>query len=201
MVSVWWKSGRIYKEERSIKMKNMLNPIQSSPYSFGYKIKSRLWRAINSTVFRWTPFFMRKTRVFILKMFGSTIQWDCSISNKAEIVDPWNLTIGHLSSIDEDCCIRCRGKIIIGEKSCISRGVDLLSGSHNISSSRFELVTAPIIIGDNVWIATKALIGMGVTIGDGAVVGAKAAVFKDVLPWTVVGGNPAKFIKERKIKP
>ena len=49
------------------------------------------------------------------------------------------------------------------------------------------------------WVAARAFIGMGVTIGEGAVVGACAAVFKNVEPWTVVGGNPAKFIKKRVI--
>ena len=49
------------------------------------------------------------------------------------------------------------------------------------------------------WVAAWAFVGMGVTIGEGAVVGACAVVFKNVEPWTVVGGNPAKFIKKRVI--
>jgi putative colanic acid biosynthesis acetyltransferase WcaF len=51
-----------------------------------------------------------------------------------------------------------------------------------------------------VWVASDAFIGMGVTLGQGAVVGARAAVFKNVEPWTVVGGNPARLIKKREIK-
>ena len=58
----------------------------------------------------------------------------------------------------------------------------------------------PIVIEAQAWVAADAFVGMGVTIGEGAVVGARAAVFKDVEPWTVVGGNPAKFIKNRVIK-
>lgn len=176
------------------------NPVQTTPYSVGYKIKSRLWGGINSTIFRWTPWFMRRTRVAILKMFGAKLEWDCSINRRAEIVDPWNLTMGHLSSLDEYCCLRCRGKITIGEKTCISRGVYMLTGSHDIMSANFEMLTAPITIGNNVWVATKAMIGKGVTIGEGAVVASYANVIKDVEPWTVVGGNPAKFIKKREIK-
>ena len=174
-------------------------PVQTTPYGIGYKIKSRLWLFVNSTIFRFTPFFMRRTRVAMLKLFGARIEWNCSISFAAKIVDPWNLTMGSLSSIDEECCIRCRGKVIIGEKTCISRGVDILTGSHNIHSHNFELITAPIIIGNNVWIATKSIIGKGVTIGDGCVIAAYSNVVKDVEPWTVVGGNPAKFIKKRVI--
>lgn len=181
-------------------MNESFNPVQTTPYGMGYKIKSRLWGMVNHTLFRWTPFFMRRTRVMMLKACGANIAWNCSVSGRATIVDPWNLTMGALSSIDDDCCIRCRGRVAIGEKTCISRGVDLLSGSHDISSPNFELKTAPINIGNNVWIATKALVGMGVSIGDGAVIGAKACVFKDVEPWTVVGGNPARKIKERILR-
>jgi len=52
---------------------------------------------------------------------------------------------------------------------------------------------------DKSWVAADAFVGMGVTIGEGAVVGARACVFKDVEAWSVVGGNPAKFIKRREI--
>jgi len=62
------------------------------------------------------------------------------------------------------------------------------------------LITSPIVIENQAWICADAFIGPGVTIGKSAVVGARAAAFKDVEPWTVVGGNPAKFIKKREIK-
>lgn len=175
-------------------------PVQTTPYGLKYKLKSRLWGGVNSTVFRWTPFFMRKLRVAFLKMFGAKIDWSCSVSGRAKIVDPWNLEMGRQSSIDEDCCIRCRGKVTIGKNCCISRGVDLLTGSHDIASPNFEMVTAPINIRDNCWIATRATIGKGVTIGEGSVVAACSCVIKDVDSRSVVGGNPAKFIKKRILK-
>lgn len=59
---------------------------------------------------------------------------------------------------------------------------------------------APIVIEDQVWIAADAFIGPGIRIGQGAVVGARASVFKNVAPWTVVGGNPAKRIKRRELR-
>lgn len=187
-----------YKKKRN-KMSKEYTPVQTTPYSVGYKIKSRVWTFINLTIFRWTPWFMRRTRVALLKLFGAQIEWDCSISGGAEIVDPWNLTIGHLSSIDKDCCIRCRDKITIGKKTCISRGVYMLTGSHNVMSSNFEMVTSPITVGDNVWIATKSMIGKGVIIGDGAVIASYSNVIKSVDSWCIMGGNPAKFIKRRVI--
>jgi len=58
------------------------------------------------------------------------------------------------------------------------------------------LVTAPIAVGERAWVAADVFIGPGVTIGQGAVVGARASVFRNVEPWTVVGGNPARIIKK-----
>ena len=63
------------------------------------------------------------------------------------------------------------------------------------------LKMSPVEIGDRVWVAAYAFVGPGVTIGEGAVVGARSAVFRDVQPWVVVGGNPASVIKPRQIEP
>ena len=75
----------------------------------------------------------------------------------------------------------------------------MLTASHDVSSPHFDLVRKPVVICDNVWIAMGAIVLPGVTIGEGAVVAAGAVVAKDVLPWTVVGGNPARFIKKREL--
>lgn len=75
----------------------------------------------------------------------------------------------------------------------------LCCASHNIRSDRHEQVHKPIVMCRRSWVAAEAFVAMGVTVGEGAVVGARAAVFKDVEPWTVVGGNPAKVINVRKI--
>ncbi len=91
-------------------------------------------------------------------------------------------------------------KVKIGAHSTVSQKTYLCTASHDITKGHNPLITAPIIIEDQAWIGASAFIGMGVTIKQGAVVGATASVYKDVEPWTVVGGNPAKFIKKREIK-
>jgi putative colanic acid biosynthesis acetyltransferase WcaF len=90
--------------------------------------------------------------------------------------------------------------ITIGEQVTVSQEAYLCTASHDIADPLHHLVTAPITIERNAWIGARAYVGMGVTIGEGAVVGATASVYKDVEPWTVVGGNPARFIKNREIK-
>lgn len=89
--------------------------------------------------------------------------------------------------------------ISIGEFSCIGKDVYLLTGSHDIEKNTFDLITRPITIGDGCWIATASTILPGISIGDYSVVAAGSVVCKSVDDNTVVGGNPAKFIKKRII--
>lgn len=90
--------------------------------------------------------------------------------------------------------------VVIGDNTTISQGAVLCTASHDVTDPRNRLITAPIVVEDQVWVATDAFVGMGVTIGQGVVVGARACVFKDVEPWTIVGGNPAKVLKSRELK-
>lgn len=90
-------------------------------------------------------------------------------------------------------------QIAIGSQTVVSQGVFLCCASHDITSQIMELTHHPIVIGPQAWVAARAFVGPGVTVGEGAVVGACAVVTKDVEPWTVVAGNPARFIKKRVI--
>jgi len=110
------------------------------------------------------------------------------------------LSFGIHNAIDDGVILYSVDKITIGTKVAISRNAFICTASHDISRLDLPLITKPITICDGVWIGVGAFIGPGVTIGEGAVVGAYAVVTKDVEPWTVVGGNPAKFIKKRVIK-
>ena len=82
----------------------------------------------------------------------------------------------------------------------ISQDAYLCTASHDIASPIMKLLTKPIRVGSNVWIAAKATILPGVTIGEGAVIGACAVVSKDVSSWSVVVGNPAKEVGSRNLQ-
>lgn len=158
---------------------------------------SKFWHAINVTLFRWSWRFVgfRRflLRVFRLKFEGTGMDF----SPSARIDCPWNIKIGSYSSVGNAAWVYALNKIEIGDKTCIGEQVKLLTGYHDITTRNFAFKTKPIRIGSACWVATAATILPGVTIGDGAVIAAGAVVTKDVEPWTVVGGNPAKFIKRR----
>lgn len=169
--------------------------------SFKNKFLRLLWGITYNLFFRTLPGpLFYGWRNMLLRLFGAKIGKHCRIRSSIKVWAPWNIELGDYVAIGQKAELYCVNKIIIGTKVTISQGAYLCPGSHNIYSKENEQITAPIIINDWAWVAADAFIGMGVTIGEGAVVGARAAVFKDVEPWTVVGGNPAKPIKKRVIK-
>lgn len=137
---------------------------------------------------------------FLLRLFGATIHPTAHVYSSARVFYPANLTMKAYSCLADGVCCYNVAPITIGEQTTVSQEAFLCTASHDITDPVNHLITAPITIESQAWIGARAFIGMGVTIGEGAVVGATASVFKDVEPWTVVGGNPAKFIKKRVIK-
>ena len=121
------------------------------------------------------------------------------VQGGARIWQPWRLTIGDNSWIDRGVSLYSVGDITIGENVVISEDAFICTASHDIRSRTFELQKRPIVINDCAWICARSIVLMGVTIGEGAVVAAGAVVTKDVEPWSVVGGNPAMFIKVRRL--
>jgi len=179
------------------------NPIQTNQMPLRYKVLNYSWKLVNGTLFKLTPPILaifRCYRVGLLKLFGAKIDWDVSIHPSAKIDYPWNLTMKKQSSLGENAWAYAMDQIEIGEKSCIGKDVYLLTGSHDIGKSTFDLVTKPILIGNCCWVATASTLLPGVSLGDGCVVAANSVVTKSYDECSVVGGNPAKFIKKRIIR-
>lgn len=159
-----------------------------------------MWAVVNASVYRclggrigWP------LRRLLLMLFGAKIDRKAYIYSRCKIFAPWLLTVGR-ACIGPRTEIYNKTKVTIGNDTVVSQGAFICTASHDISSVMLPLVTAPVTIGDNVWVAANVFIGPGVTIGDGAVVGATASVFKDVDQWMVVGGNPARPIHPRPQK-
>lgn len=136
----------------------------------------------------------------LLRMFGAKIHPTAVVYSSAKVYYPANLVMEEYACLASGVDCYNVAPIHIGAQSTISQGSYLCTASHDITDPKNRLITKPIVIEAQAWVAADAFVGMGVTIGEGAVVGARSAVFKDVEPWTVVGGNPAKFIKKRIIK-
>ncbi|MGQ9848370.1 MAG: putative colanic acid biosynthesis acetyltransferase [Bacteroidales bacterium] len=159
-----------------------------------------LWNIVWALLARPFPRSMANGwKIFLLRLFGAKIHHTAVVYSSARIYMPWKLKMEAYSCLAPEVDCYNVDWVIIGSNSTVSQKTYLCTASHNIYKSDMPLITSPIIIEDQVWIAANAYIGPGVKVGQGSVVAACAVVIKDVPPWTIVGGNPAKFIKNREI--
>lgn len=160
-----------------------------------------VWGVTWTACARWLPRSVGSGwKRFLLRMFGAKIHPTAVVYSSAKIYYPANLEMAEYSCLASDVDCYNVAPIKIGANTTVSQGSYLCTASHDITDATNPLITYPIVIEDQVWVAARAIIGMGVHVGQGAVIGAGACVFKDVEPWTVVGGNPARLIKERIIR-
>ena len=117
------------------------------------------------------------------------VYWYCSPGEK--------IRFGNNVNINRRCIIDGRGGLSIGHNVNISAEAAIYTAGHIIDDKDFSYYTKPVCIGDRVWIGTRAMIMPGVTIGEGAVVLPGSVVVKDVKPYEVVGGIPARHIADR----
>lgn len=163
------------------------------------KVGRLAWAIVWLLLFRPSPWPLHAWRALLLRCFGARIGRRCSIDPSLHVWAPWNLEVGDRCQLS--CQVDCYtvDKIVIGNRVIISQGVYLCTASHDITIPGLPLTHAPITIGSNVWIATRAFLRPGVTVGDGGVVGACAVLTRDVDPWTVVSGSPARVVKRRAV--
>ncbi len=183
----------------------MENKIDLSNYVNTLSRKNQMARFIWSIV--WNVLarpFPRKVcnrwKIFLLNLFGAKVHKSAVVYSSVRIYMPWNLVMDEYSCLAPEVDCYNVDKIIIGAHTTISQKAYLCTASHDISKTWNPLITSPIIIEDQVWVAADVFVGPGVTIKQGAVIGARGVVFKSVDPWTIIGGNPAKFIKNREIE-
>lgn len=155
------------------------------------------WEFLRAPLFAWTPRPLWAWRRMILRLFGACIGRDVHIHPSAQIAIPWNISIEDNVGIGEGAILYSLGRIDIGAHATISQYAHLCAGTHDYTRPEFPLVKMPIVIGSGAWVCADAFIGPGVTIGAGAIVGARAVAMKDVPLSVIVAGNPASHIRKR----
>ena len=172
--------------------------------SFVVKMKRLWWNVTACLFFKLFPTkLFRLWRIAILKLWGAKIEWDAEVYSSVRIWAPWNLQIGHRACLGPNVICYNQDLVVLEDDVVVSQYAYLCTASHDINkfnTASDSLITAPIILKEKAWIGSKAYIGLGVSVGQAAIVGATASVYKNVEDMCVVGGNPAKVLKYRKLK-
>jgi putative colanic acid biosynthesis acetyltransferase WcaF len=174
--------------------------LRRRPPSVSNKVARVFWNVARVFLFRPTPTPMHAWRRLLLRAFGARVGSRAGVYPTAVIWAPWNLSVDAGATIGGGVVIYNVDQVAIGRHAIISQGAQLCTASHDYNSPGFDLVTAPIRIGDEAWVAADAFVGPGVTVARAAVIGARAVVVKNIGERAIVAGNPARVIGARRIE-
>lgn len=147
-------------------------------------------------IIMWIP--LHPLRRLFCKIFMKNFDSSSAIYRNVDIRAPYKISIGEYTNINKECVLDGRGGLIIGNNVDVAQQVNIWTEQHDYNSPTYESISAPVIIEDYVWLASRSTVLPGVTIGKGAVVASGAVVTKDVSPFAIVGGVPARVIGYRK---
>jgi len=169
-------------------------------FTFKMIILRFIWEITYFFLFRITPrWCLNNWRVFLLVICGAKIGKNCKISPNCKVWAPWNLQIGNKTAIASNVDIYSMDKIIIGNNVTISQYAFICTGSHDTRTTKLPLKTKKIEISDYAWVCAKSIILPGCKIGKYSIVSAGSVCFDSVGEKNIVSGNPAKFLKKRKL--
>ena len=179
----------------------VVNPEQSSafesPWSNGQRALRTLWEFCWFVFCRWTPKPCNPWRLFWLRVFEAKIEGKPFVHSRARIAIPWNLILHDRACLGDRANAYSLGEIEIGERATVAKEVYLSAASHDFSQPGMPLTTAKIAIGPDAFIAARAFVLPGVTIGERSVIGACSVVTENVPPDVFAAGNPCRVLRPR----
>ncbi len=180
-------------------MQTDLSKFDVGDYKAGPFFKVLVWYFVNyyifDSAFPW-PYTIKR---FLLRVFGAQVGKGLVIKTKVRIKNPWRLTIGDHCWIGESAWIDNLANVDIGHNVSISQGAVLLTGNHDYTISSFPYKLGKIKIEDGVWIGAQSLVCPGVVCKSHSILTVNSVATKNLEPWSIYAGNPASFIRERKM--
>jgi putative colanic acid biosynthesis acetyltransferase WcaF len=175
------------------------NSAYSSPWSKRQKLCMLLWELSWLLMCRWTPKPMNAWRLIWLKLYGANIYGNPFVHQRAKIVIPWHLTLHDRACLGDGAIVYSLGEIELLADCTIAQEAYLCAGTHDFSQPNRPLQTGKIVIGISAFVGARAFIMPGISVGDGAIVGACSVVTKDVKVGARVAGNPASEIIKSEV--
>ncbi|SDP38450.1 putative colanic acid biosynthesis acetyltransferase [Phyllobacterium sp. OV277] len=167
-------------------------------FTLRFRLMRLTWVICWFVLAAWTPSPCNHWRVWLLRCFGARVHSTAVIRGSARIWWPANLAMGQHTSMGPGVLCYNVADVTLGDFSIVSQRAHLCTGTHDVDDKDFPLVSLPITIQANAWIAAEAFVGPGVLVGEGAVLGARAVAARALAPWTIYVGNPAKPIRRRR---
>jgi len=156
-----------------------------------------LWQTVQQTLFAWSPQPAYGWRRWLLRLFGAEVSRGVLVRPTVRVTYPWKVKLGDHCWIGDNAELYSLGPITIGQHAVVSQRSYVCAATHYYNDISFPLVAKAVVVEREAWVAADCFIAPGITIGAGAIVGARSTVLKDVLPSTIMAGSPLKQIGNR----
>jgi putative colanic acid biosynthesis acetyltransferase WcaF len=177
------------------------DPYTRPAFALRNRLARAAWGAVELLLFRPSPRPLHAWRALLLRAFGARLGSGCRIYPGARVWAPWNLVCEDVVAVADEAVIYNPRTIFLGSHCVISQQAYLCGASHDFRDPAFPLIAAPISIGRYAWICARATVQMGVRVGEGAVLGLGGVAARDLAPWAVHAGLPARRVGERPRHP
>lgn len=170
-----------------------------TPYPRAEVLRRWVWLFVQSTLFRWSPRPLHGFRARLLRWFGAEIAEPARVVvfPTVRVMFPWRLTLEARAMLGPFVNVYNLAPVRIGYGVNVSQHCHLCAGTHDFTRWSMPLVTKPIVIERNAWLGADVFVGPGVTIGELAVIGARAVVVKDQPARMICAGHPCRPLKPR----
>jgi putative colanic acid biosynthesis acetyltransferase WcaF len=175
-----------------------VDPYTRPAFPAGNRLRRALWRAVWAAGFRWVPTPLFGVRAGILRRFGARVGERNYIYPSCTVWAPWLLETEDVVTLGSGVEVYNPSGVRLEHHAIVSQGAFLCGASHRVDDPAFPMVSAPIRVGPYAWVCARAIVLMGVHIGEGAVLGAGAVASRDLEPWTIYAGNPARAVGRRR---
>ena len=168
------------------------DPYSKPAMSASNRFSRALWNIVYSLFFRHSPRPFHAWRAMLLRLFGAKLGPGCHIYPKSKIWAPWNLICEDIVAIADGVIIYNPDTVTIMSHATISQDAYLCGATHDYNDPAFPMISKPITIEAYAWICARSTVLMGVTIKEGSVLALGSITSKDLEPWSIYAGIPAK---------
>jgi putative colanic acid biosynthesis acetyltransferase WcaF len=173
------------------------DPTLLPAFSFRNRVVRVLWSVCYALFYRISPRPLHAWRVFLLRAFGAKLGAACHFYPKGKIWAPWNLVCEDRVTLADDAELYNPSLMYLGSHAIVSQGAYVCGATHLYNEPSFRLVSFPMRLGAYSWICARAAVNPGVNVGDGAILALGSVATKDLEPFGIYAGVPARKVKER----
>jgi len=176
---------------------DLRDPMNQPAYSVGNRARRLLWNICYVLLFRTSPVPFFAWRAFLLRLFGAKLGPTCKFYPGCRIWAPWNLCCEDLVAIADGAELYNPSPFFMGSHMIVSQGAYICGATHLYNEPSFKLVSFPMRFGAYSWICARAAVNPGVNVGEGAILALGSVATKDLEPFGIYAGVPARKVKER----